>query len=435
MKKKDTLFDAPFIAVLIATSSPIMMNILKFDFYQFIPIFFFLAVIFFNFNSISKVKVGISLIFFILALLVVIIYPLLTIRGIGSGGSLIVVFLSVFFYLIFRISNSEELANKLYKQISIIYLIHLLFLFIELAIVLAGQQNFLVEKFSNSEVILYKNYNHAYFLHYLGFTEARGLNSLIMGSQAAAQLSVLIFFWFAPLYKYSPFKLRFFIVLMSALMIPLSSQMTSVLLLLIGIIYFIYFLPFSKIGTKFYKSIGVIILFTFPGVIYSLVLFKLQDIKNIPLYLDRFMEPVYFFYNQNLGDMLWGYGSTGFWRYAANNQGPATDFGYMGIVLQSGVLFVGLLSLTFGIIILMHLIVFKKNKIIKISNKSNINYVKKWTTFASMNAISALIWFLSLIHYVPAIQVGGRELFALHIAALLISIYNIRKLKNQKFVN
>ena len=106
-----------------------------------------------------------------------------------------------------------------------------------------------------------------------------------------------------------------------------------------------------------------------------------------------------------------------------------------GIVLQSGVLFVGLLSLTFGIIILMHLIVFKKNKIIKISNKSNINYVKKWTTFASMNAISALIWFLSLIHYVPAIQVGGRELFALHIAELLISIYNIMKLKNQKFVN
>ena len=45
-----------------------------------------------------------------------------------------------------------------------------------------------------------------------------------------------------------------------------------------------------------------------------------------------------------------------------------------------------------------------------------------------MNAISALIWFLSLIHYVPAIQVGGRELFALHIAHYYF-IYNIRKLK------
>ena len=435
MIKKHKLFDAVFMTVLIATTAPIAMNVLNFDFYQFIPIFFLLAVIFINLDSILKIKINISLIFFILALLIVVIYPLLTNRGIGSGGSLIVVFLSIIFYFHFRIFNNEKLVDKLYQQISIIYLIHLLFLFIELGIVLAGKQSILVENFSNSEVILYKNYNHAYFLHYLGFIETRGLNSLIMGSQAAAQLSVLIFFWFSPLYKHNPFKFRFVVVFASALMIPLSSQMTSILLLLIGIIYFIYFLPFSRIGTRFFKSIGIISFIAFPGVIYSLVLFKLQDIKNIPLYLDRFMEPVYFFYNQNLGDILWGYGSTGFWRYAANNTGPATDFGYMGIVLQSGVLFVGLLSLTFGIIMLMHLIVFKNNKIIKISNKSNINYVKKWTTFASMNAISALIWFLSLIHYIPAIQVGGRELFALHVAALLISIYNIRKLKNQKFVN
>ena len=40
------------------------------------------------------------------------------------------------------------------------------------------------------------------------------------------------------------------------------------------------------------------------------------------------------------------------------------------------------------------------------------------------NSLIALGWGLSLIHYTPAVELGGRELFAFHIAICLLSYLN-----------
>ena len=49
-----------------------------------------------------------------------------------------------------------------------------------------------------------------------------------------------------------------------------------------------------------------------------------------------------------------------------------------------------------------------------------------WVWLSVINIFLALGWLLSLIHYTPAVELGGRELFAFHLSS---SVFAFNKLK------
>ena len=61
--------------------------------------------------------------------------------------------------------------------------------------------------------------------------------------------------------------------------------------------------------------------------------------------------------------------------------------------------------------------------------KLRFNYTK-WVWLGTINTLIALGWLFSLIHYTPAIELGGRELFAFHLAISLHAINNIQSMVN-----
>jgi len=51
----------------------------------------------------------------------------------------------------------------------------------------------------------------------------------------------------------------------------------------------------------------------------------------------------------------------------------------------------------------------------------------RWIWLATVNSLLALGWGLSLVHYTSAVELGGRELFAFHVAVCLLALQNIKK--------
>ena len=97
------------------------------------------------------------------------------------------------------------------------------------------------------------------------------------------------------------------------------------------------------------------------------------------------------------------------------------DFGLAHILTSAG-LILSLLAV-FSLITIFF-------KVWTLVNKSKINGLLEdpWVGFMSINLIIIFGYFLSLSHYTTAIEFGGRELFAFHIALTLLSIKRVRSL-------
>jgi len=52
-----------------------------------------------------------------------------------------------------------------------------------------------------------------------------------------------------------------------------------------------------------------------------------------------------------------------------------------------------------------------------------------WAVVAGVNAVCAIGWAISLYHYMPAIELGGRHLVALHLAACLVALKRMAVLR------
>ena len=53
----------------------------------------------------------------------------------------------------------------------------------------------------------------------------------------------------------------------------------------------------------------------------------------------------------------------------------------------------------------------------------------KWKQLGAINLLSAIGWFTSLIHYTQAVELGGRHIFAFHLACVLVCIVKIKQLR------
>ena len=350
---------------------------------------------------------------------------MLTGRGIGSGGTLIMYFFSFSFYYLFKLSSEINLGEKLLKGIGWVYLIHLVGICIDLFISLAGFQSFLIDLFDaggSSVVAIYKKYNHSHFITFLGFTDVRGLGSMLLGSQSASQLSALAFLWFVPIY-YGEYRNKVIYFIIAMILIPFTSSMTSTLILSVMILYLIFFSKGSKISKLRYRVVVVLLLLIFHASFYKIIFYKLYNLDELAIYYTAFAEPVYRFLTFDIVNIIFGEGARGS-RMVAMYGGAGADFGLMTLINHTG-------YLAFMSMFLVLFLLYKVNQNVYRFYKKN-GYYNIWCQVATINVICLTGWMISLGHYTTAVEVGGREIFSIHIAACMLAL-NKLSILNKNF--
>ena len=157
---------------------------------------------------------------------------------------------------------------------------------------------------------------------------------------------------------------------------------------------------------------------------WSLVLFNVSDKYSFLPYLETFGASIYYFLQLDISAKILGLGRNA--TFIVQSQvkdmmqvtiGAVSDFGIMMIIIQAG------LFLMVPAITSIYLIIIRVKRVTNIFKKQ-INY-EPWVWLASVNGLLLLGWALSLIHYTPAVELGGRELFAYHISICLFALTKI----------
>lgn len=367
------------------------------------------AIIFFilTFNKNNKVNL-----FFVVILLTLFghaLFQLISGRGIGSGGILIIYFLVLFFTT--HLNNSS--ASQIMDTMFLINIVIVISLYLELLIVLTGHQDVLINLFNSNIVTKYKPYNSAYFIKSLGFSGVSGLNSIFLGSQSASILSILSMFYFLLI---GEFNKRHILFMASLIIIPFVSTMTANLVFVILLLLLTYYFPNNLLYRRRHivTIILVLTLAIFSQSMFSLILYKLNSPENIEIYLFAFINPIEGFLNLNLIDKMFGAGI-----YVGNSYGK--DFGFLELLKQVGISLVAL-SLFIIVYIVLKVRFFTKKRSVFLE-------YDRWRDIALINSIFLLGWLLSLVHYTTAVESGAREIFAFNIAVSLISIKRMRELR------
>jgi hypothetical protein len=346
-----------------------------------------------------------------------VLFSIATGRGIGSGGTLIIFFYSYIFFYAMKKSTLNIMASDILKLTMLVYLFHLLAIFIELCVSLLGYQYLFID-LGGAKLIVnsYKSYNHADFIRFLGFENVKGLASLLLGSQSASQLTVIGAFLFAPLYftKKTQTTKSF---LFALCLIPFTSTQTSLLIFLMLLLYSIYISQCSRIGTK--KMMLLIALISLPLSVplYNMIFYKLTNIRQLDQYLLSFMEPVFRFNSLPIADKIMGEGARGR-AFLEKYGGAGSDFGLMTLINQTGMYLMGLSFF------LLATITIKSNLVVR-KFHNLYGYYSSWCALSAVNVTCMLGWYMSLIHYTTAVEAGGREIFALHIAISAVSIHKL----------
>lgn len=342
-------------------------------------------------------------------------------RGIGSGGSLLlIVYVLAFRWALLR-SPKEHLAHTLIYSFSLIYAIHVLFLWLELVVRLSGGTAIILELFGQAtEVTKYKDYNSAVFLWAIGFgrDQITGLNSLLLGSQSASQLAVFAALWFAPFYKVQPRSVSEFrplwLFVVAAVMVPVTSSMTSILILAGLLIMLIFILPYSRLAGMQLRFLFTVCLIAFSEIALQVLFFRVRGAHDIDTYTEAFSSSVEVFLSLP-AELQWlGFGSN-----IAQAPVSSADFGLAMLLLQVGILYFGLVALMYSWVLLKALILLRRAR-------RRLKVGGPWHFLVLINLMLSLGWGISLVHYTPAVELGGRHLFAFHLAALLVAMGQVR---------
>jgi hypothetical protein len=344
----------------------------------------------------------------------------ITDRGIASLGAYGLIFSTVIFYKILSLFDLSDYV--LYKQVSIIYILHLIFICLELLIVLLGAGAGYIHSIvgSATEVMNYKAYNSATFLKYLGFDGVSGMNGLLLGSQSASQVMLFSAIWFSPLIKYHrcnhSFKLSGLFFVLSVFLFPFVSSMTAALLFVFLFSLYLLFIPNSVIRNPLYFFVIIFVVIVFSDILFSLITYRISSAESFDEYVLAFSDVPIAFLQLDLFDLMFGLGR--------NKLGMIvhTDFGLGMVVLRSGLI----MSLVYA----SFLFYIFSTVISLVRENYRINEeLGSWSAIASINLICLLGWAASLVHYTPAIALGGRHIFAFHIAITMLSVNKIVSIK------
>lgn len=345
-------------------------------------------------------------------------------RGIGSGGLVSLLVLMFVFSKMLEQESSPQLAKVIARQIGIVYIVHVVFILTELLFRLAGYTDILVAIAghvpgqTSLSLKTYKTYNSAAFLNYLGVLDISGMNSLLLGSQSASQLTLLAAFYFAPWYKdlrtMRDGFARWWWFLFALVLFPFVASMTAMAMLALLLLFLIYRLPNSKLNKPAIWFATPVLLVTMWTSLIDIFAFRLTNEHDIVEYTTAFMASPESYLELPLLDQIMGFGSN-----LAESHVAAADFGFGMLLYQTGFLMIGVMLASFAL---------------------NINAVctaiyryraggfasEPWATVAGINIVCAIGWAISLIHYTPAIELGGRHIFALHLAASLVALKRMK---------
>lgn len=349
---------------------------------------------------------------------------LFTYGGHGSMGATAVVLLTVIFIQLLSGPMTRISPFRIAQQLSILYSLHIVVLFAELALRMAGSSDTLVHLFgAATEVTKYKTYNSATFFRYIGFDESFwGLNGLLLGSQSAGQMMVCAVIFFAPCYYWSALDRRSnkFLFLAATIGAICAINMTSAIIFGLIVCLLIYGVPLSRLGTRFIRMTAPIVVILFSHQIGGLIFFRIRSEYDLGVYLDAYLPPILVW-----GEMTWFERLFGLGRYIVRAE--SSDFGLAALVNQIGaVLFVALGVTLFGIV---YGGLREAAKAVRAKySGQNTEEREPWAWLAVVNALLVIIYTGSLIHYTPAIELGGRELFALHCAVTYVATMQLREL-------
>ncbi len=382
---------------------PLIAAFLDYSLLKYVP-FFVLFILFLLIISVNKKisKIPISYFIIISITLIHFLIQLTFGYGYGSGGIILLLLESFLIYQFIIFNKKIDLENI----ISFFLKFSLFYLYFEFFIRLLGFEYKLVELFGYAEsVAKFKTYNTApWYILELGF---KGLNSFFLGSQIAGILSLLtlIYFLGRKFYlKQNNFKLNILIIL-SLIMYLITTTQTCNLLLLIILIFTFFFVP-SFFGLKnisvrlfLFYVIGISIFFFFEIIFTDIIFFKLNEQKDIDIYISLLIDPYNEYLKLNLDQVLLGTGRLK-WDYDATS-----DLGFFGILFRVGLPYFVAISLFIFFCII---------KSFKLSlNKENSNYLNFHLLICGY---FIFIFWGSLIHYTSSVELGCREIFAFQIA-------------------
>jgi hypothetical protein len=387
--------------------TPMAANIFSEKFITYIPSL--VAATFLILASNKKTKLNIIFIVVLLTVFGYALFQLISGRGIGSGGILLIYFLVLFFTTHLKKSSASQIMG-------IMFLINIVFvvtLYLELLIVLTGQQDVLINLFNSDVVTKYKWYNHADFIKYLGFSNISGLNSIFLGSQSASMLAVLSTIYFLLENK---FNKRYKLFVVALILIPFTSTMTANIVFTLLLLLLIYYFSNNFLYRRRY-IVTIILIFTltfFSQSMFDLIVYKLGSAENIAIYMKAFINPIAGFLDLNLNDTIFGTGI-----HVKDSYG--NDFGFLELLKQAGI---------FLIALSLFIIVYIVSKV-RFFTKKRCSFLEYdlWRNIALINALFLLGWLLSLVHYTMAVEPGVREIFAFNIAVCLVSIKRMRVIR------
>ena len=376
-----------------------------------------------------------------LCFFIIIVLVMHLILGMGAAilsmGGYVVIY-AFTFYLLLRNLKSITPYHFL-SQVSIIFKIIIMSMFLEIVLILLGYQY-------NLELLItgYKDYNGAEILRYFGFWSFYGgLNSMLIGSQIAGMISLFSTIWFINARfchkeKYSN-KTNLLWIILSLLLLIITINVTNSILLLSAIFIFIfsqlrkyritlsfilissatYFLYLSvKNGYLFHRVFNnrqVNLWQSADFYNYYGILHEVIHLTTIEYYVYVFTAPLRVLLSENLFNQLFGVGNF----YANTQVFIGGDFAYGSAILFSGIIFVSL----FTIYIL--LLLFKNINI----KKYNSLEQRAWVFIGFSSALISFLFLLSTIHYGQAFTNSGvTVIFSFLIAIANYSRYRFNSL-------
>ena len=364
---------------------------------------------------------------------IILFYCTYLIRGLSfpSKGTLLLILISYIYFTFIKTEKDSYQPVKLFSQMQFIYIFLIGALLLETILRLGGFDSIFVP-FSNithssPAVKIYKFYNTAYLFNAIGFKDMTGLNSLLMGSQAASQIIANAIIIYLPLYFNSKIKLisnRTLIAFVSLLFYPFVATLTSNIIILSILLILLFTLPNSKLNNRKYRLFSLFILLISQP-FYYLLIFRIDNISDFQTYLVSFLDPIYAFIDLPLISKLFG---TGDLSVFVDQNPVAGDFGFGVLTVSMGLIPIIFLLLTFYNIF--------RSTIKKINEAIRLGYLNHpWIYLAGINILCTTAWLISLIHYTQALELGGRQIFAFHLSISVIALIRIKEdIINKKIV-
>ena len=336
----------------------------------------------------------------------------------GSGFTGLAVNVFIFSYILLISKTSLVEINKIISYILIYHIIYTLF---ETLFLLMGTQFIfydITSEYRHLPGILLNNFiNTEFNIHYKGETytyQFGGANGIFIAAQAASQLLLTSIIWFCPFYKVNitgvSQRKKIIYFLLSLFLFPLANSGLTLILLILS---FVLILILFKQDLLIINKIIIIIIFglfylLFSSNIDNFLFYRLNKLSLSSKYYDIFMDPVFRFIELEMNLKIFG--------MQDNKTGLTyTDFGMGSLIWSSGLL---MATVSIGMMIYLLGASFKA--------MSAITKIKQFDSKIAIGVYSliCIIWWLSTMHYLVSINVGGKQTFALFISALLI--WNIK---------